>query len=359
MKSLPFSSRDITSAISCIAAIAAVTTAAGMIHSKEVHAAGNEPYSVVSRMPLDGDSGWDYLTADAANHLLYLSRADHVAVVDTASGKLVGEIDDTPGVHGIALAPELGRGFISAGKANQVKVFDLASRKTLASIAVGSKPDAILYEPLSQRVFAFNGHSSDASVIDAKTNKVITTIALGGAPEFARTDGKGRIYVNLEDKNQLLAIDAKTEKLLSRWQLPNCDGPTGLALDAEHRRSFSVCANAVMTILDVDSGKLVANLPIGKGVDGADFDAKSQMVFSANGEGTLTIVHETDPDHFQTVQTLTTQAGARTVAVDDATHRVYLPTANFGPVQPSLLDAHPKAPILPGTFVVLAIAPQS
>jgi YVTN family beta-propeller protein len=314
---------------------------------------------VVSRLPLGGDGGWDYLTADAANHLLYLSRADHVAVIDTASGKAVGEIGDTPGVHGIALAPELGRGFISAGKANQVKVFDLNSRKVLASIDVGSKPDAILYEPLSQRVFSFNGHSSDASVIDAKTNTVIATIALGGAPEFARTDGQGRIYVNLEDKNQLVSLDAKNAKLLSRWPLPSCDGPTGLALDAEHRRSFSVCANAVMTILDVDSGKLVTSLPIGKGVDGADFDAKSQMVFSANGEGTLTIVHETDPDHFQTVQTLTTQAGARTVVIDSASHRIYLPTASFGPVQPSLLDAHPKAPILPGTFVVLAVAPQS
>jgi YVTN family beta-propeller protein len=319
--------------------------------------AGASTYQIAQKLPLGGDGGWDYLSVDSASHLLYLSRATHVAIVDTVSGKIVGDIGDTPGVHGIAIADDLGRGYISAGKADRVKVFDLQTRKTLASIAVGAKPDAILYEKTTRQVFAFNGHSHNVSVIDTATDKVVDTIALGGAPEFARADGAGNIFVNIEDKNELVALDAKTRKPTARWPLPGCDGPTGLALDAAHHRSFSVCANAVMTILNTQTGKGVATLPIGKGVDGADFDVESQNAFSANGEGTLTIVHEADPDHFAVTQTLPTAQGARTVAIDTKTHAVFLPSANFGAASRSLLDAHPKPPILPGSFFVLAIAP--
>jgi YVTN family beta-propeller protein len=319
--------------------------------------AGSAPYQVAQRFPLGGDGGWDYLSVDSAQHLLYLSRATHVAILDTQTGKVVGDIGDTPGVHGIAIAEDLARGYISAGKADQVKVFDLNTRRIIAAIAVGSKPDAILYDQGTRQVFAFNGHSDNVSVIDASTNRVIETIALGGAPEFARADGEGNVFVNIEDKNELVQLSARTRKVIARWTLPGCDGPTGLALDSTHHRSFSVCANAVMTILNTMTGKVVATLPIGKGVDGADFDSESQNAFSANGEGTLTIVHESDPDHFAVIQTLSTAQGARTVALDPNTHELFLPTASFGAVKPTLLDAHPKPPVLPDTFMVLAVTP--
>jgi YVTN family beta-propeller protein len=314
-------------------------------------------YEVAQRFALGGDGGWDYLSVDSPRHLLYLSRATHVAVLDTHTGKLVGDIGDTPGVHGIAIAADLGKGYISAGKADQVKVFDLTTRKVSSGIAVGSKPDAILYDRGTHQVFAFNGHSDNVSVIDASTDRVVDTVALGGAPEFARTDGQGNVFVNIEDKNELVQLDAKTRKVMARLNLPGCDGPTGLALDAANHRSFSVCSNAAMTILNTVTGKAVTTLPIGKGVDGADFDPDSHNAFSANGEGTLTIVHESDPDHFAVIQTLNTAQGARTVALDPATHQLFLPTANFGPATPTSLDAHPRPPILPGSFFVLAIAP--
>ncbi|MGC1524379.1 MAG: YncE family protein [Steroidobacteraceae bacterium] len=321
--------------------------------------ANSAPYLIAEKWPLAGDGGWDYLAVDAHAHLLYLSRATHVAVVDTLTGKSVGDIADTPGVHGIALAPDLGRGFISAGKADLVKAFDLRTREVIASIAVGAKPDAILYEPHTRRVVVFNGHSDNATVIDAASNAVLATIKLGGGPEFARTDGLGHVYVNIEDKNELAALDVESLKVTAHWALPGCDGPSGLAFDVAHHRSFSVCANAALTILDTQSGKSIATLPIGKGVDGAEFDPESQNAFSANGEGTLTVVHEIDPDHFAVLQTLDTAKGARTIALDAQTHRLYLPTASFGPAKPALLDSHPKPPILPGSFIVLVVTPQA
>jgi YVTN family beta-propeller protein len=311
---------------------------------------------VADRWALPGDGGWDYLAVDDVAHLLYLSRATHVAVVDTAGGKLVADIGDTPGVHGIAIARDLGRGYITVGKADQVKVFDLETRQVTASIAVGTKPDAIVYDSRTHRIVALNGHSDSASVIDAVGNEVIATLELGGAPEFARSDDAGHVYVNLEDKNQLAAIDLATRAVTAHWALPGCEGPTGLALDAAHHRSFSVCANAVMSILDTDSGRTLATLPIGHGVDGAVFDPATGNAYSANGEGTVTVVHESDPEHFAVAQTLTTVPGARTIALDPAARRLYLPSAALGPVTPSLLDSHPKPPILPNSFFVLVVA---
>jgi YVTN family beta-propeller protein len=317
------------------------------------------PYEVAGKWPLGGDGGWDYLYADSGEHLLYVSRADHVIVVDTANGKIVGDIGDTPGVHGIAIADDdLQRGFISAGKADEVKVFDLRTRKTFAHIAVGPNPDAILYEPATRQVLAFNGRGDSVSVIDAPQGKVVATVALGGKPEFARAGLGAKVFVNIEDKNELVAFDARTRSVSARWSLPQCEQPTGLALDAAHHRSFSVCSNAVMTILDTETGRLVAALPIGKGVDGADFDPATEDVFSANGEGTITVVHESDPEHFAVTQTLDTARGARTVALDRKTHRLYLPSAAFGEAPPpNSPDAHPRPPILPGTFFVLTVQP--
>jgi YVTN family beta-propeller protein len=331
----------------CIASLIALSSAAAAAS-----------YEVAGKWPLGGDGGWDYLYADSAEHLLYVSRANHVIVVDTANGKIAGDLGDTPGVHGIAIADDdLHRGFISAGKADEVKVFDRRTRKTLASIAVGSNPDAILYEPATRQVLAFNGGGDSVSVIDASRGKVVATVALGGKPEFARVGLGAQVLVNIEDKNELVAFDARTRSVSARWSLPQCEGPTGLALDAAHRRSFSVCSNSVMTILDTKTGRLVAALPIGKGVDGADYDPATQDVFSANGEGTLTVVHESDPEHFAVTQTLDTARGARTVALDRKTHRLYLPSAEFGETPPASPGAHSRPPILPGTFFVLTVQP--
>jgi YVTN family beta-propeller protein len=335
----------VLSGLMCIAAAAA--------------AAQPVTYAVAEKWSLPGDGGWDYLSVDPAAHLLYQSRATHVAIVDIASGKIVGDIADTPGVHGIALAADLGRGYISAGITNRVKVFDLRTRAVIDNIAVGTKPDAILYDPYTHRVVAFNGGSDNASVIDTATNTVVETIALGGGPEFAQSDAAGHVYVNLEDKNQLAVIDMGALKVTARWALPGCDGPSGLALDAAHQRSFSVCSNAVMTILDTHDGRALATLPIGHGVDGAQFDPDSQNAFSSNGEGTLTVVHESDPEHFAVIQTLATAKGARTIALDPVTHRLYLPTASFGPVAQASGGSRPRPPILPGSFVVLVVAPAA
>ncbi len=319
--------------------------------------AGEAPYEVVQRLALGGDGGWDYPSVDPASHLLYLSRADHVAVVDTASGKEVGSIAGTPGVHGIALAPELNRGFISSGKADQVKVFDLKSRAVLATVETGANPDAILHEPVTRRVFAFNGRGHSATVIDAQSNAVVETIPLGGKPEFARADGRGGVLVNIEDTAELALLDAKTAKLVSRWKLPNCEEPSGLAYDPAHRRAFSTCGNQLLAVTDVYSGKAVASVPIGKGVDGAEFDPATQDVYSANGEGTLTVVHEQAPDQYVVKQTLPTQRGARTIALDPGTHRLYLPTAEFGPAPAATADnPHPRPAIVGGSFVVLVVS---
>lgn len=315
-----------------------------------------KPYQVLERWTLDGDTGWDFPTADPDHHLLYLSRADHVQVVDTNSGKSVGEIADTPGVHGVALAPELGRGFISAGRADAVKVFDLKTRAVLATVPTAAGPDAILYDAASQRVFAFNGHGHSATVIAAKTNAVLATIALGGKPEFARADGHGTIFVNIEDTAELVVLDSKAAVVKARWTLPKCEEPSGLAFDAIHHRLFSACANQTLVVLDADSGQSVASVPIGKGVDGDEFDPASQNIYSANGEGTLTVIHEEAADHYVVQQTLATQKGARTIALDTGTHRLYLPTAKFGPA-PELTASNPRPrpPVVAGSFTVLVV----
>jgi YVTN family beta-propeller protein len=323
-------------------------------------AADDSSYFVAARLAVAGDGGWDYPSIDPNTHLLYLSRADHVIVVDTVSGKSVGEIPETAGVHGIALAPDLNRGFISCGKANIVKVFDLKNRTVLASVGTGDGPDAILYEPRTKRVFAFNGRGRSATVIDAKTNAVVATIPLAGKPEFARADGRGDVFVNIEDTAELGMIDARSAVLKSRWPLPKCEAPSGLALDSAHHRSFSTCANQMLAVLNVDSGQLVASVPIGKGVDGGEFDPVTQNMFSANGEGSITVVHEVSPDRYTVGQTLSTQRGARTVALDLATHRLYLPTAEMSPAPPnSEENAHPRPTPVPGTFVVLVVQQKS
>ena len=314
-------------------------------------------YKVTDKIKVGGEGGWDYLIADGASHRLYVSHATHVAVIDTKTNTVVGDIPNTLGVHGIALAPKLGRGYTSNGRANTVTVFDLKTLKMLDTVPVqGTNPDAILFDPYSERVFTFNGRSSNATAIDAKTNAVIGTIPLEGKPEFAVTDLHGKIYVNIEDKSQVKEFDAKTLKVLSTWSLAPGEEPSGLAIDRKHSRLFSVCGNKMMIVLDAKSGKVVASVPTGAGTDAAAFDPGTEFAFASNGEGTLTVVHEDSPGKFSVVENVATQRGSRTMALDDVTHRLYLSGALFGATPaPTAERPRPRPSMEPDSFMVLVL----
>ena len=319
-------------------------------------AASAPGYHLVSTWKLGGEGGWDYLKADSDARRLYIARATRVIVIDLDSGKPVGEIPDTPGVHGIALAPEFGEGFTSNGRENTVSVFDLKTMKTRNKIKVGTRPDAIWYDPATKRVFTFNAGSQDATAIDAAKGEVVGTIPLGGKPEFAASDGKGEVFVNLEDKNQLFALDASKLTVKERWSLPGCDEPSGLSMDQKSRRLFVGCGNKVMPIVNADNGQVVATLPIGDGVDATAFDAGTGLAFASCGEGVLTVVREDSSGKFTVAENVKTERGARTMAVDERTHRVYTVTAQFGPPPaPTADQPHPRPTILPDSFVVLVL----
>ena len=283
---------------------------------------------MLRRFELGGDGGWDYPTYDAERHRLFLSRSTHVVVVDGDTGKITGDIPDTLGVHGIALVPELGRGFTSNGKADTATIFDLASLALLGTVKTGGDPDAILYDPATKRVFTFNGHTRDATAIDPATGAVAGTIALGGRPEFAVTDGAGKIFVDLIDEAQVVAFDARKLDVLARFSTAPGAQPSGLAFDVEHHRLFSACRSRHMIVLDSDTGRVIATFPIGEGVDGAAFDAERGLAFASNHDGTLTVVREETPEKFTLVENATTELGARTMVLDPVTHLLYLPTAN-------------------------------
>ena len=317
-------------------------------------AAADPGYHLINTYNLGGDGGWDYLAMDSSARRLYISRATHVIVIDADSGKPVGDIPDTPGVHGIALAPDLGRGFISNGRDGTVTVFDLTSLKAIAKVKAGDNPDAILYDPATKRVFAFNGRSHDATAIDAAAGTVVGTIKLEGKPEFAASDEKGRIFVNIEDKSQIDAIDPAKLEIKASWPLAPCQEPSGLAIDRKNRRLFAGCDNKMMAVVNADTGKVVATTPIGDGVDANAFDHGTGLAFASCGEGVLTVVHEDSPMKFSVVDNVPTQPGARTMALDEKTHNVYLVTAKFGPpAAPTADNPHPRRTILPDTFVVL------
>ncbi len=286
-------------------------------------------YHVLKRLHLGGEGGWDYPTIDGPNRRLYLSRGNYVQVVDLSTDKVVGEIPDTPGVHGIALAPDLHRGFISNGKSNMVSIFDLKTLKVTGQVKTGDNPDAIVYDLATKRLFIGNGRSHDATIIDAVTGKVLRTIPLGGKPEFAVADGAGRFFVNIEDTAEVVTIDSRTLTVIRRSALAPCEEPTGLALDQKHHRIFSGCRNRIMTVLDTESGRLLVTLPIGGGVDGAGYDSHRKLAFSSNGDGTLTVIRETPAGLFAVAETVVTLPGARTMALDPVTHNLYLPTALF------------------------------
>jgi YVTN family beta-propeller protein len=312
-------------------------------------------YHLIKKVVLGGSGFWDYLTSDSAHHRLFISRGTHVIVVDTKTYKVIGDIPDTEGVHGVALAPELNRGFASDGRTSQVTIFDLKTLKTIGTVkTTGQGPDCILYDPASQRVFTFNGHSDSSTAIDAATGKVAGTIDLGGRPEFAVADGEGHIYNNLEDKSEELEIDSKTLKVLNRWPLAPGEHPSGLAIDAKSRLLFAGCRNQMMVIMNADTGKVVATEPIGQGVDANRFDPGTKLAFSSNGDGTLTVVHEDSPNKFHVVAQVPTQRGARTMALDLKNHHVYLVTAEFGPMPPRKPGQRFRFPsIKPGSFTLL------
>lgn len=313
-------------------------------------------YHLVKTYPLGGDGGWDYLTFDPASRHVFLSRATHVVVIDADSGKNVGEIPDTPGVHGIALAPEFDRGFISNGREGTVTIFDLKNLKVLGKIPVGENPDAILYDPASKRVFTFNGKSHDSTAIDAAKGTVLGTIKLNGKPEFAVSDESGKVFVNIEDTSQLVELDPNKLEVKSRWPLAPCEEPSGLAIDRKHRRLFSGCSNKLMAVVDADSGKIISTLPIGEGVDANAFDSETGLAFASCGEGVLTVVHEDSADKFSVVENVPTQRGARTMTLDPTKHQVFLVTAKFGPPPAATAEQpRPRPAILPDSFVVLVV----
>jgi YVTN family beta-propeller protein len=294
--------------------------------------AATPQYAVLQRHPLGGSGGWDYLTIDPAAHHLLIARNDRVMVVDTRDGRLAGEIPGMQHIHGIALVQKLRRGYVSDGAANNVHVIDLDTLKDLRNIPIdGQGPDAIVFDPASGHVLTMNGHSGNASVIDPASDKAIANIALPGHPEFAVSDGSGHVYANIEDKSELARIDTRTNKVDAVWKLAPCDSPSGLAIDTQSRRLFSVCDNQLMVVADADDGHQVATVPIGKGPDAARFDPATRLAYSSNHDGTLTIVHEDDADHYRVVANVPTQAGARTMALDQATHRVWLVAAAPAP----------------------------
>lgn len=319
-------------------------------------AAAGPGYHVVNTFKLGGDGGWDYLTADASARRIYISRGTHVMVVDADSGKSVGDIPDTPGVHGIALAPELGRGFVSNGREGTVSIFDIKTLATLSKVKVGENPDAILYDPATKRVFTFNGRSHDSTAIDGASGKVLGTIKLDGKPEFAASDAKGKIFANIEDKSELVAIDPNKLEITATWPLAPCTEPSGLSIDRKHHRLFVGCDNKMMAVVDADSGKVLATPAIGDGVDATTFDDETGLAFASCGEGVLTVVKEESPEKFSVIENVPTQQGARTLALDGKTHNIFVVTAKFGPPPAATPDnPHPWHSIVPDTFVVLVV----
>jgi DNA-binding beta-propeller fold protein YncE len=320
-----------------------------------VCAAQSPSYKPAGAIQIGGDGGWDYLTADAANHRLYVSHAGQVEVIDLDSRQPVGKISGMTGIHGIAIADSLGVGFISDGRANEVVEFSLANLAVQKKIKAGTNPDGIVYDSVSKRVFAFNGRSNDATVIDAANATLAGTVKLDGKPEFPVSDGAGSVFVNIEDKGELVKINVKTLAVEATWPLAPCESPSGLAIDKANRRLFSVCDNKLMAVTDADSGKVVATPAIGEGPDAAAYDPETHLAFSSNGEsGTLTVIRESGKDRYTVAQTVTTARGARTMALDGKTHKLYLSTAHFGPAPaPAATGQRRRPAILPGTFQVL------
>jgi DNA-binding beta-propeller fold protein YncE len=314
--------------------------------------AGPSGYHILKNIPIGGEGGWDYVATDPVGRRIYVSHDTRVVVLDADTQEKVGEVPGTHRVHGIAVAREFGRGYISNGATSNVTVFDIQSLKTLGLIPVGTNPDAIIYDAVTKRVFAMNGRSGDISAIDAADGKVIGTVAIGGKLEFAAADGQGTIFVNVEDKSELVHVDARKLTVLHRWPLAPCTEPSGLAMDTAARRLFVACDNKMMAIVNADTGKIVATLPSGEGTDASAFDPETKFAFASNGEGTLTVVHEDSPDKFSVVENVPTKKSARTMTLDLKTHNVFLPAADFDPPAPG----EQRGKMKPDSFLLLMLA---
>jgi YVTN family beta-propeller protein len=317
----------------------------------------NPNYFLTDTLPLPGSTSWDYLTFDTTNHRLFITRGDSIDVLNTDSKKIIGTIPNLEGVHGVALAFDLGKGFVTEGTANRVTVFDLVTLKILTTVPTGNKPDAVVYDEATQRIFAANGDSGDLTTIDAKTDAVLGTIKLGGDPEFAAVDSKGHLYINLENKAQIAVVDTQNLKTTAHYNLaPVCERPTGLTIDTAHDHLFSTCANKSMLVVNATTGKTLDVLPIGQHSDAAVYDAETGLAFSSNGDGTLTVVGLSDDGHYKVVRTVQTKTTARTMALDTATHKIYLAAAEtdgFDP--PTEKHPEPRPHIKPDTFRILTI----
>jgi DNA-binding beta-propeller fold protein YncE len=314
-----------------------------------------EPYRFLKEIKVGGDGGWDYLSIDDQNRRLYVSHATKVVVIDLGKGAVAGEVEGTPGVHGIAVAPELGRGFVTNGGEAKSSIFDLKTLKTISKVETGANPDAILYVPGREEVYTFNGRGKSATVFEGKTGKVVTTVPLDGKPEFAVLDPKAkRIYNNLEDKSVVVTIDSDSHKVVDRWPIAPGEEASGMAIDLKNHRLFLGCNNKLMAMMDSQSGKVVASVPIGQGVDACAFDPATALAFSSCGEGSVTIAHEDGPEKLTVVQTLATARGAKTMTLDPKTHRIYLGAADYEPPPAGGAGGKKGRPkVIPGSFKVL------
>jgi DNA-binding beta-propeller fold protein YncE len=334
------------------AAVLAATSSGGLLAQTDAAPS----YHVVRSFTLGGSGRWDYITLDSVEHRLFIARQTRVMVVDPESGKLLGEIPGLDGAHGVALDYATGHGFATSGRDGSVTMFDLGSLRVLRRTPTGAGADAVLYDPASKRVFTFNGGAQSSSVVDPVSGTLVGNVPLGGKPEFGVADGRGRLYVNLEDKAQLVEIDPSAMRVLRRWPLAPCDEPTGLAIDPVHHLLFSGCHNRLMVISDAVQGRMIAHVPIGAGVDAGAFDPSTQLAFASNGEGTITVVHEDTPTRFRVVATATTRPGARTMALDQRTHRLYTVTSAFGPPPPPTpSEPRPRPSLVPDTFSLLVL----
>ena len=330
--------------------------ALGMFGLLALQAGGAEVnYKLLKEIPVGGEGGWDYLSVDQYARRVYVTHNTKVVVIDIDKNEVIGEIPDTPGVHGFAIAPKLDRGFSSNGRENKASIVDLKTLKTLSKVDTAENPDAILYNEAQQEVYAFNGRGNSATVFEAKTGTVVATIPLSGKPEFAVADGKaGRIYNNLEDNSEVAVIDAKAHKVVETWPIAPGEEPSGLAFDGQHHRLFLGCGNKLMVMMDSTNGKVVGSVPIGEGVDATKFDRGTQLAFCSCGDGTVTIAHEDAPDKLTVVQTLKTEPRARTMALDPKTHRIYLASAKFGaPSEQPSGGKKGRPSVVPGSFKVL------
>ena len=333
------------------AAVILVGSALGARHLLALSPAGPSGYHLIKSIPMGGDTGWDYLLVDSRARRVYVSRGTHVAVLDADTFAGAGDIPDTQGVHGIAIASDLGRGFTSNGRANTATIFDLKTLQMLGTVNTGKNPDAIVYDAVTKLVFTLNGASKDATAFNAADGTVLGTLPLGGKPEFAAADGKGNIYVNIEDTSELVQIDAMQLKELHRWPLKPGEGPTGLSMDLANRRLFSTCDGKIMPVMDADSGKIVTTIQIGDGPDATAFDPETHLVFASNGEGVLTVAHEDSPDSYSVVENVPTKKSARTMALDLKTHNIFLPAADFDPPAPG----ERRGKMKPGSLVLLVM----